>query len=164
MNHGKNFFLLLGSTLTSEQNLSYILIAIFFYALFFPKYPSRQNPPTVEIPELPDNMDNLLRSVSDSMALRDSPPDTIGLLRKRMDKDRENFVNALKSRGYFKSEVQANLETTTTPTSFGSTSTQDHASPSTHRPLISILPTLTSNNYCARYLNASKTATATRPQ
>lgn len=69
----------------------------------------------VELPELPDNMDNLLRSVSDSVALRDSPPDTIGLLRRRMEKDRENFVNALKSRGYFKSEVQANLETAVTP-------------------------------------------------
>lgn len=70
---------------------------------------------TVEIPSLPDDLDDLLRSVSDSVALIGSPPDTAGLLRRRMEKDRENFAEALKSRGYFGSEVLASLETTKSP-------------------------------------------------
>lgn len=70
---------------------------------------------TVEIPALRDGLSELLSSVSDCVGLRDNPPDTDGLLRRRMEGDLESFADALKARGYFKAEVGGKLDTSTTP-------------------------------------------------
>lgn len=70
---------------------------------------------TVEIPALHDGLSELLSSVSDCVGLRDNPPDTDGLLRRRMEGDLESFAGALKARGYFKAEVGGKLDTSTTP-------------------------------------------------
>ncbi len=72
---------------------------------------------TVDIPALPDGLTPLLSSVSDSVNLQDNPPDTPGLLRKRVANDMESFINALQARGYFKAEVAGELDTNVTPLS-----------------------------------------------
>jgi translocation and assembly module TamA len=70
---------------------------------------------TVEIPRLPDELTELLSSVSDCVALRETPPDTVGLLRKRMENDVETFVRTLDARGYFKADVGAELDAQASP-------------------------------------------------
>lgn len=70
---------------------------------------------TVEIPALPDGLTSLLSSASDCVNLQDNPPDTPGLLRRRMAGDVENFDNALRARGYFKAEIAGELDTSVTP-------------------------------------------------
>ncbi len=70
---------------------------------------------TVEIPSLPDGLSALLASVSDCVGLRDNPPRTNGLLRRRMEGDIESFDNALKARGYFKARVAGTLDASSTP-------------------------------------------------
>jgi len=70
---------------------------------------------TVDIPPLPDDLTRLLSSVSDCVGLQQNPPDTVGLLKRRMHNDVEAFDQALKSRGYFKHDIVAELDTTTTP-------------------------------------------------
>jgi translocation and assembly module TamA len=69
----------------------------------------------VEIPALPDGLTPLLSSVSDSVGLKNNPPDSPGLLRRRMAGDIETFVDALRARGYFKAEVAGEVDTTVTP-------------------------------------------------
>lgn len=69
----------------------------------------------VEIPALPDGLTPLLSSVSDSVGLKNNPPDSPGLLRRRMAGDIETFVEALRARGYFKAEVAGEVDTTVTP-------------------------------------------------
>lgn len=69
----------------------------------------------VEIPDLPDGLTPLLSSVSDCVNLQENPPDTLGLLRKRMANDIESFINALQARGYFKAHVAGELDTNVTP-------------------------------------------------
>lgn len=69
----------------------------------------------VEIPALPDGLTPLLSSVSDSVGLKINPPDSPGLLRRRMAGDIETFVDALRARGYFKAEVAGEVDTTVTP-------------------------------------------------
>ena len=70
---------------------------------------------TVAIPPLPDDLSVLLSSVSDCVGLQQNPPDTVGLLKRRMHNDVESFDQALKSRGYFKHEIEAELDETATP-------------------------------------------------
>ena len=70
---------------------------------------------TVAIPPLPDDLTVLLSSVSDCVGLQQNPPDTVGLLKRRMHNDVESFDQALKSRGYFKHEIEAELDETATP-------------------------------------------------
>lgn len=70
---------------------------------------------TFTLPTLPDGLTPFLLSVSDCANLQDSPPETIGLLRKRMSNDVTTFDQALKSRGYFKAVVEAELDTAPTP-------------------------------------------------
>lgn len=69
----------------------------------------------VEIPNLPDGLTPMLSSVSDCLALRPNPPETPGLLRRRMRKDLDTFAQALKSRGYFKADLSAELDTAPNP-------------------------------------------------
>lgn len=69
----------------------------------------------VEIPALPDGLTALLASVSDCVNLRDNPPDSMGLLRSRMNNDLQAFSTALKSRGYFKAELEGTLDAKATP-------------------------------------------------
>jgi translocation and assembly module TamA len=69
----------------------------------------------VDIPDLPDGLTPVLSSVSDCVTLRPNPPDTPGLLRRRMHKDLETFAQALKSRGYFKADLSAELDAASTP-------------------------------------------------
>ncbi|PKN41727.1 MAG: hypothetical protein CVU60_10090 [Deltaproteobacteria bacterium HGW-Deltaproteobacteria-18] len=69
----------------------------------------------VEIPALPDDLTPLLSSVSDCLNLQKNPPDTRGLLRKRMTNDIGSFINALQARGYFKAQVAGELDTNVTP-------------------------------------------------
>lgn len=69
----------------------------------------------VEIPNLPDGLTPLLSSVSDCVNLQKNPPDTRGLLRKRMANDIDSFVSALQARGYFKAQVTGELDTDVTP-------------------------------------------------
>ncbi len=70
---------------------------------------------TVAIPALQDGLSELLSSVSDCVGLRNNPPGTDGLLRRRMEGDLDSFEDALKARGYFKAEVGGELDTTVTP-------------------------------------------------
>jgi len=70
---------------------------------------------TVTIPPLPDDLTALLSSVSDCVGLQHNPPDTVGLLKRRMHNDVESFDQALQSRGYFKHEIEAELDETVTP-------------------------------------------------
>lgn len=70
---------------------------------------------SVDFPVLPDGLSDLLSSVSDSVNLRETPPETIGLLRRRMTNDVATFAQALKSRGYFKADISAELDTAATP-------------------------------------------------
>ena len=71
----------------------------------------------VEIPDLPDGLTPLLSSVSDCVNLKENPPDTLGLLRKRMANDIESFITALQARGYFKAQVTGELDTDVSPPS-----------------------------------------------
>jgi len=70
---------------------------------------------TVEIPPLPDGLTEMLTSVSDCVNLRDNPPESAGLLRKRVDNDLKAFAQALKSRGYFKAGLGAEVDAQTIP-------------------------------------------------
>lgn len=70
---------------------------------------------TVTIPPLPEDLTVLLSSVSDSVGLQQNPPDTVGLLKRRMRNDVKSFDQALKSRGYFKHEIEAELDERVTP-------------------------------------------------
>lgn len=72
---------------------------------------------TVDIPALPNGLTALLSSVSDSVNLQNNPPDTPGLLRKRVANDIESFIDALQARGYFKAEVAGEVDTNVTPLS-----------------------------------------------
>jgi len=72
---------------------------------------------TVDIPPLPNGLTPLLSSVSDSVNLQNNPPDTPGLLRKRVANDIESFINALQARGYFKAEVTGEVDTNVNPLS-----------------------------------------------
>lgn len=69
----------------------------------------------VRIPELPYGLTPLLASVSDCVGLQDNPPDSPGLLRRRMENDVETFAGALKARGYFKAEVAGEVDAAVTP-------------------------------------------------
>lgn len=102
---------------TRVFHISCFSFAFFLCTFLFPglSVAAKSMAYVVEFSTLPDDLHDLLRLTSDSVALRDSPPDTVGLLRRRMEGDRENFAKALKSRGYFKSAIQADLETAVTP-------------------------------------------------
>lgn len=95
------------------------ILLIFLLALAVSIFPAQGHGSSihyeVEIPALPDGLTPLLSSVSDSVGLKDNPPDSPGLLRRRMAGDIETFVNTLKARGYFKAEVAGELDTTVTP-------------------------------------------------
>lgn len=70
---------------------------------------------TVDIPPLPEDLTPLLASVSDCVGLRENPPDSPGLLRKRMRGDVESFARALDSRGYFQASIEGELDTQARP-------------------------------------------------
>ncbi len=70
---------------------------------------------TVDIPPLPEDLTPLLASVSDCVGLRENPPDSPGLLRKRIRGDVESFARALDSRGYFQAAIEGELDTGTHP-------------------------------------------------
>ncbi len=70
---------------------------------------------TVEIPSLPGDLTPLLSSVSDCVSLQKKPPESVGLLRKRMRNDIEGFARTLDSRGYFKSDIEGELDTDARP-------------------------------------------------
>jgi translocation and assembly module TamA len=65
---------------------------------------------TVEIPSLPDDLTPLLSSVSDCVNLQNKPPDSPGLLRKRMRGDVQTFARTLDARGYFKASIEGELD------------------------------------------------------
>jgi len=95
------------------------IILIFLLALAVIIFPAQGHGASieyeVEIPTLPGGLTPLLSSVSDSVGLQDNPPDSPGLLRRRMAGDIETFVNTLKARGYFKAEVAGEVDTSVTP-------------------------------------------------
>jgi translocation and assembly module TamA len=70
---------------------------------------------TVDIPPLPDDLSPLLASVSDCVGLQNNPPDSPGLLRKRMRGDIQSFARALDSRGYFQASIEGELDTQVRP-------------------------------------------------
>jgi translocation and assembly module TamA len=70
---------------------------------------------TVDIPPLPDDLSPLLASVSDCVGLQNNPPDSPGLLRKRMRGDIQSFARALDSRGYFQAAIEGELDTQVRP-------------------------------------------------
>jgi len=58
----------------------------------------------------------LLQSVSDALALeKDKPPATLGLLRRRVDRDIEQFLKVLKSEGYYGGRVTGDINAKTDP-------------------------------------------------
>lgn len=69
----------------------------------------------VELPGLSADLTRALSSVSDCVNLRESPPETPGLLSTRMRNDLKAFTEALNSLGYFKATLDAELDTSTTP-------------------------------------------------
>jgi len=59
---------------------------------------------------------NLLQSVSDAMSLRkEKSPATLGLLRRRVDRDIGQFLKALKSEGYYGGRVTGDINAKTDP-------------------------------------------------
>lgn len=70
---------------------------------------------TVEIPSLPDDLTPLLASVSDCVNLQNKPPDSPGLLRKRMRGDVQTFARTLDARGYFKAAIEGELDADARP-------------------------------------------------
>lgn len=70
---------------------------------------------TVDIPPMPEDISPLLTSVSDCAGLQGNPPDSPGLLRKRMRSDVEAFAHALDSRGYFQASIDGELDADTRP-------------------------------------------------
>lgn len=69
----------------------------------------------VELPGLSAELTSALSSVSDCVNLRESPPETPGLLSTRMRNDLKSFSEALSALGYFKAALDAELDTTTAP-------------------------------------------------
>lgn len=69
----------------------------------------------VEMPGLSAELSAALSSVSDCVTLRDSPPETAGLLATRMRNDLKSFADALDALGYFKANLDAELNTDVSP-------------------------------------------------
>ena len=70
---------------------------------------------TVEIPALSGDLTELLSSVSDCVNLQNKPPDSPGLLRKRMRGDMQTFARTLDSRGHFKAVIEGELDAAARP-------------------------------------------------
>lgn len=70
---------------------------------------------TVEIPALPGDLSELLSSVSDCVNLQNKPPDSQGLLRKRMRSDVQTFARTLDSRGHFKAVIEGEMDANVRP-------------------------------------------------
>lgn len=96
---------------------------IFLLALAMLSFPARSHGARVEyevkIPALPDGLTALLSSISDCIALKDNPPDSPGLLRRRVAGDVETFTGALRARGYFKAQVAGEVDTSVSPQTVG---------------------------------------------
>lgn len=56
-----------------------------------------------------------LTHLSNSIALKDKPPASLSLLRKRMDEDVSLFTQWLRAQGYFGSRVEATIDEASTP-------------------------------------------------
>lgn len=69
----------------------------------------------VEMPGLSAEIYAALSSVSDCMTLRDTPPETTALLATRMRNDLKSFAEALDALGYFQADLNAELDTDTSP-------------------------------------------------
>ena len=57
----------------------------------------------------------LLEEVSNSLALKDRPPASLGLLRRRVDKDIPEFLKVLRSRGYYDAQVKTAMDEKSDP-------------------------------------------------
>lgn len=56
-----------------------------------------------------------LKEASDSLALKDRPPASLGLLRTRAERDRERFSRVLQGHGHFGARVEVSLKDDATP-------------------------------------------------
>ena len=56
-----------------------------------------------------------LKSISDTLALKDRPPKTVKLLRRRMERDKEHFIKLLRSRGYYGPSVDGRIHAEVQP-------------------------------------------------
>ena len=110
-----------------ERGLLFGTCAFLFFALgaqiFLPAATGAQTPCSEEIagytPALEgvadETLAQLLRDVSDSFSLVDSPPPSYDLLLERADRDIRNFERALESRGYFQGRAGYVLDRSVTP-------------------------------------------------
>jgi translocation and assembly module TamA len=56
-----------------------------------------------------------MKSISDTFALQDRPPPSLGLLLKRVDEDKKLFSRFLRAQGYYAATVTAEVDGETTP-------------------------------------------------
>ncbi len=68
---------------------------------------------TIEVAD--KKLRNLLKAVSDTWALRKEPPASIRLLRRRAEGDGPKLLKALRSQGFYGTEVRVEIDTTVEP-------------------------------------------------
>jgi len=56
-----------------------------------------------------------MKDISDTLALKQSSPATMGLLKRRIDRDTQRFLQFLKAEGYYGAEVRADLDSKAEP-------------------------------------------------
>lgn len=73
-------------------------------------------PYEVHIRGVQDNaLQKNMEAISDAVGLKDRPPASLSLLRSRAERDREEFLQFLRSVGYYGAGVETELDTETTP-------------------------------------------------
>lgn len=56
-----------------------------------------------------------MEELSDAIGLKDNPPPGLALLRKRMDRDKEQFLRLLRAVGYYSAQVETGLDSESRP-------------------------------------------------
>ncbi len=74
-----------------------------------------QQPYEVQFEGVENALLNRLRGLSDAVELQERPPATITLLRRRGERDAPEFLQALRSEGYFAAEVDVRVDDTVSP-------------------------------------------------
>jgi translocation and assembly module TamA len=56
-----------------------------------------------------------MEDVSDAVSLKDNPPASVALLRKRADRDKDQFIQLLRARGHYDARVESEVDAGTLP-------------------------------------------------